>query len=217
MYNQAELAALTSNLSNDARVLYCLLLRVGVNKTTGTTPPFQYKQAIGLLNSYEKHYKLGREINELLQQLENCDLVELPGNLSFDQSLNGEVLILPLAITPQDDFAHYHQQFMPMSMQWQPAKALCEMLADLLGLIDSTFNDEDIGEFVAYWLGRPQSIFSQYQWNQKFIYSLKRKRTATDTNGIKKVGNQIVKSISSVEADDNARKLVEKYSQTKKI
>lgn len=216
MFNQAELQALKGPLSNEARVLYCLILKQHVNATTGATEPVNYKQCIELINQGGASLSLGREINQLLQVLEKSGLVELPGNLHFQQSLNGEVLLLPLAVTPKDDFAQYHQDFQPMKMNWQPSLPLCESLSRLLGIIDATYNEEDIGEFVAYWLGRPQSVFSQYQWNQKFMYSLKRKRTAPDTANVKKVGSQQVTSVSALEADDNARKLVEKYSQQKK-
>jgi DNA replication protein DnaT len=68
-----------------------------------------------------------------------------------------------------------------------------------------------LGEFVAYWMGRPQMQFSQFQWTQKFVFQLKQRRLANGISTSQKVGSQLVKPKASVEADDNAKKLVEKY------
>ena len=89
-------------------------------------------------------------------------------------------------------------------------------MASLLGIIDKTFDDNEVGEFIAYWLGRPSSVFSEFQWTQKFANNIKRKRLASGYAPTKVVGTQQVKVAAGIEADDNARKLVEKYAATKK-
>ena len=65
---------------------------------------------------------------------------------------------------------------------------------------------------MAYWLGRPEAVFSSYQWTQKFTYALKNRRTAKGYQATKKVGNQVVTVEPGIEADDNARQLVAKYA-----
>ena len=107
-----------------------------------------------------------------------------------------------------------------MHASWTPNKSLFEEMASLLGIIDKTYEDSDIGEFVAYWLGRPSSVFSEFQWTQKFANNIKRKRLASGygsaSTPTKIVGTQQVKVAAGIEADDNARKLVEKYAASKK-
>ena len=84
-------------------------------------------------------------------------------------------------------------------------------MATLLGLIDKEFDADDVGEFIAYWLGRPNTVFSHFQWTQKFAYAMRYKRLAAGGSPKARVGNQQVPVAAGIEADDNARKLVEKY------
>ena len=81
---------------------------------------------------------------------------------------------------------------------------------------DAEYNEEDVGEFIAYWLGRPNALFSEFQWTQKFAYTMKRKRVASGYEPTRKIGSQQVKVAPGIEADDNARKLVEKYATSTK-
>ncbi|BBO30063.1 hypothetical protein SAMN05216361_0918 [Marisediminitalea aggregata] len=213
MYTQAELNALTSPLSNDARVLYCLGLRPTVNTNTMVSAPLQYKSLLTLVNgnSNDGPFTRGRDINQLIEQLAQAGLVSLPESLSFEASLNGERLLLPLT-HEQPEYASLHQQRHAMHANWQPQTNVFNELANLIGLIDTHYEQEDTGEFVAYWLGRPEVVLSAYQWTQKFVHSLKTRRTAKGYQAVKKVGNQIVKVEAGIEADDNARKLVAKYA-----
>lgn len=219
---QAELAALQSPLSNDCRVLYLLGLRVSANSATTSTAPVDYKQLLNLLNgdNKEEPYQRGRQINSLIKQLEQVGLVSLPVDLDIEHTINGKSLLLPLITEPKSDFEQLHQRHCSMHASWTPNKSLFEEMASLLGIIDKTYEDNDIGEFVAYWLGRPSSVFSEFQWTQKFANNIKRKRLASGygsaSTPTKIVGTQQVKVAAGIEADDNARKLVEKYAASKK-
>ncbi len=219
MFTQAEYHALCAPLSNAARVLYSLGLRPTANLVTTASEPLNYKFILKLLNGDEPDpasYTRGRQINALLRQLEQAGLVALPQALSFEQSLNGKALLLPLCAQAQDDFAHLHRQHQPMKADWQPDKALFQQMSNLLGLIDKEFDDNDVGEFIAYWLGRPAAVFSHFQWTQKFTYAMRQKRLASGTPLKQQVGSQQVPVAPGLEADDNARKLVAKYSSQKK-
>lgn len=220
MFTEAEYHALTSSLSNDCRVLYCLGLRPTANSTTGITEPVNYKFLITLLNGNhqtEEKYTRGQQINSILTELEQQGLIALQGNITLSESLSGQRLLLPLFCQNQNDYTHLHRQHTAIHGRWRPDPALFTDMADLLGLIDRDFNDEDIGEFVAYWLGRPDAVYSHFQWTQKFAYAMKRKRTATPSyTTTKKAGTQQVPIAPGIEADDNARKLVEKYAAKKK-
>jgi hypothetical protein len=217
---QAEIAALQSPLSNECRVLYLLGLRVGANSATTSSSPIDYKQLLSLLNGDNKDepFQRGRQINSLLKQLEQVGLVAIPVKLDLEHTINGQTLLLPLMSAPASDFEQLHQRHNAMSASWQPNKALFEEIAALLGIIDKTYDDNDIGEFIAYWLGRPSSVFSEFQWTQKFANNIKRKRLAAGfgSTPTKVVGSQQVKVAAGIEADDNARKLVEKYAASKK-
>ncbi|AXR04895.1 DnaT-like ssDNA-binding domain-containing protein [Salinimonas sediminis] len=219
LFTQAEYHALCSGLSNDARVLYCLGLRPTANITTTASEPLNYKFMLSLLNGDQQQqapYSRGRQINSLLKLLEQAGLVALPQDLSFELSLNGKAILLPLCAQAQDDFAHLHRQHQPMKPSWQPDTALYKQMAGLLGLIDQVFDENDVGEFIAYWLGRPAAVFSHFQWTQKFAYAMRYKRLAGGSSPTQKVGSQSVPVAPGLEADDNARKLVEKYSSQKK-
>ncbi len=217
-FTQAELAALQSPLSNDCRVLYVLGLRLGANKATTSSSPIDYKQLLDLLNGDNKEspYQRGRQINSLIRQLEQIGLVALPYDMDLDHTINGKTLLLPLLSEPQSDFDQLHTRHSAMSTNWLPNKALFEEMATLLGIIDKTYDDNEVGEFKAYWLGRPSSVFSEFQWTQKFANNIKRKRLASGFGATKVIGTQQVKVAAGIEADDNAKKLVEKYAATKK-
>lgn len=213
--NDAELAALTSPLSNDARALYCLGLRPGANDKTGATAPLDYRVLLALLNADDKEqpFQRGRQINSLLKQLDAVGLVTVSNG--YEHSLNGEQLVLPLCKLEQSTFERLHETHSAMTGKWQPDDALYQELTSLMGVIDAEYDEQDVGEFVAYWLGRPEAVFSLFQWTQKFAYGIRKKRLAAGYVPTRRVGNQQTKVAAGVEADDNARKLVEKYATTK--
>lgn len=213
MFTQAEINALTAPLSNAARVLYCLGLRPSANKQTLMTAPLKYKPLLDLVNGDKSSeaYTRGREVNALLEELIQSGLVILPADLSTDESLNNKCIQLPL-LGHQNDYQPLHQQHLAMHRDWQPEKSVFDDIATLIGLIDKSYDDTDIGEFVVYWIGRPEAVFSSYQWTQKFTYALKNRRTAKGYQATKKVGSQTVKVEPGLEADDNAKQLVAKYA-----
>ena len=214
----AEHSALQSPLSNECRVLYLLGLRPTANSSTTATAPIDYKPLLELLNGDNKDmpFQRGRQINSLLKQLEQMGLIALPDTLDLEHSVNGKHLLLPLIAEAASEFDQLHQKHLSMSTSWTPNKGLFNEMASLLGIIDKTYDENDIGEFVAYWLGRPSSVFSEFQWTQKFANNIKRKRLASGYAPTQKVGTQQVKVAAGIEADDNARKLVEKYATSTK-
>ena len=210
--NPSELTLLQQDLSNDARALYCLGLRPGANSKDGLTSPLNYKQLLAMLNSKEEKFSLGRHINGLIKELVKIGLVELPDETSINRSFNGKQLILPCLVTASDQYTSLHLSWHNMTLDWQPDLNLFGDLGQLVGIIDKAFTTNELGEFVAYWMGRPQMQFSQYQWTQKFVFHIKQKRLASGVKVLQKVGNQLVEPKANLEVDENARKLVEKYS-----
>ena len=208
----AELIALKTRLSNEARALYCLILRPTANHQTGATSELNYKEIIALLNACEVKITLGRQVNKLIKELQQAGLVIIPESISIDKSLNKKRLSLPLLTIQDDQYQLLHKQRSSMISTWTPDADLFKELAQLVGLIDKEFNNDDVGDFVAYWLGRPESQFSQFQWTQKFVTQVKQRRLAKQTMPVKRVGSQLTTAKSGIEVDDNARKLVEKYA-----
>lgn len=212
--NNAELKALQRPLTNDARVLYMLGLRPGADEKTGKTKKINYRELLHLLNGSQDEgtYQRGRQINSLLKLLEQAGLLSLPADKDFEHTLNGVSLTLPLVVIDANAFERLHRHHEPMTKQWVPNHALYLEIAELLGIIDKHYDENDIGEFIAYWMGRPEAVFSLFQWTQKFTYAMRKKRLIDGYTLRRQVGHQHVSVEASVEADDNARKLVEKYN-----
>ncbi len=209
--NNAELDALSQTLSNPARVLYMLGLRPNANLQTGASDELAYKQFMQLLNGNEQLFTLGRQINTLLKELVNVGLIEIPVDCDINRSLNKKRVILPLTVVKQDSVERLHQTKTAMNIDWQPDEKLFFELAQLVGLIDKAFTPQETGDFVAYWLGRPDTKLSHFQWTQKFVSYLKQQRLAKMPTNKHQIGSQLTTPQSGVEIDDNARKLVEKY------
>ncbi|NCP65588.1 MAG: flavodoxin [Paraglaciecola sp.] len=211
--NLAEQAALQQSLSNEARVLYLLGLKPKVNGHNATTPPLNYKALLGLLNAKEEKFTLGRQLNSLIKELLNVGLVKFDQDVELNHSVNGKTLLLPLLQMKPDAYSKLHLEWYAMQLDWQPDHALLSDLAKLVGLIDYQYSTAELGDFVAYWLGRPESQFSQFQWTQKFVFNLKRQRLATGSGAAHRVGQQLVKQKAGIVADENAKNLVAKYSK----
>lgn len=210
--NQPELQALQGNLSNDARVLYCLGIRTLADHNTGVTSELNYKQLTDLLNSTEQKYTRGRQINRLIIELNNHGLVNFTNDIEPDKSFNKQKLLLPLLILPPDDYQNLHTQKQAMNRDWQPNTSLYEDLAKLVGIIEKEYYKDEVGEFVAYWMSRPEVVFSGFQWTHKFVLHIKKNRIAVGFKPAKQIATQAVQKKAELVTDDNTKKLVEKYS-----
>lgn len=218
MLTEAELTALQATVSNPARALYCVLLKPYSNARTYVTAPINYSACIQFLNNttdqhnIDSTYQRGRDINQLIAELIDVGLVTLPDQLDISQSIQGSCLSLPLAKT-QSTFDNLHNQRHAISLTWQPNLALFKQLAVLIGLTEQTYSQDEVGEFISFWLTRPNVIYSQFQWTQKFTYNIKQRRLS---NGSVSAIQRPLKPVAvapSIDADDNAQKLVAKYSK----
>ncbi|UAA38790.1 flavodoxin [Paraneptunicella aestuarii] len=210
--NEPELQALNGSISNDARVLYCLGIRPIADATTGITNELNYKQLTNLLNSTEEKYTRGRQINRLILELQNHGLVNFTSDIAEDKSFNKQKLLLPLMVLPEDDYHNLHHQKTGMNRDWKPNQSLYQDLAQLVGIIEKDYYKDEVGEFVAYWMGRPDSLFSQFQWTHKFVQHIKKNRLAIGYKPTQQLATQLVNKKAELISDDNTKKLVEKYS-----
>ena len=216
-FNQTEQTALIQPISNDARILYVLGLRPYANSVDGVTPALNYKLLLNMLNAKEEKFTLGRQINNLIKELLGVGLINFYQEVELSRSFNGKKLILPLMLVKPDDYAKLHLNWHNMTLDWIPNKDLLADLTKLVGIIDWEYSDNELGDFIAYWLGRPEANFSQFQWTQKFVFNLKQKRLARGVKTVHKVGNQIVTTKAAIVADENAKNLVAKYSAKSKV
>ena len=212
--NKAEQTALLQSLSNDARILYILGIRPTAEQTSGATSPLNYKSLLSILNTKEEKFTLGRQVNSLIKELLSVGLVNFQNEVELNHSFNGKTLILPLTTMKVDEYSKLHLNWHTMHLDWHPNKKLISDLAKLVGIIDYDYSTNELGDFIAYWLGRPESQFSEYQWTQKFVFNLKKMRLAHGFKNVQKVGQQIVHTKAGILADENAKNLVAKYSKT---
>jgi DNA replication protein DnaT len=212
--NKAEQTALIQALSNDARILYILGIKPTADQSSGATSPLNYKSLLCILNAKEEKYTLGRQVNSLIKELLTVGLVNFQNEVELNHSFNGKTLVLPLTTMKEDEYSRLHLNWHTMRLEWQPNQKLISDLAKLVGIIDYEFTKNELGDFIAYWLGRPESQFSEYQWTQKFVFNLKKMRLAHGFKNVQKVGQQIVQTKAGILADENAKNLVAKYSKT---
>ncbi|MDM5065414.1 DnaT-like ssDNA-binding domain-containing protein [Aeromonas salmonicida] len=143
-----------------------------------------------------------------------------------------------LQVEAQADSEHYHQcpfqlplltqkvrsplpeRPFQMHLQWRPDEEL-PALARLCGVIDASYNEEDLGEFIAYWLGRPEVFDSQHQWMLKFIRALKTRRYVRrqpmEAKGYQQVTSATVytgPSKRALEMMEEVKRLTEAKNQT---
>jgi DNA replication protein DnaT len=212
-FNKAEQTALQQPLSNDARVLYILGIKPTADESTGATTPLNYKSLLSILNTKEEKFTLGRQVNSLIKELLSVGLVNFQNEVELNHSFNGKTLDLPLTTMKVDEYSKLHLNWHTMHLDWLPNQKLISDLAKLVGIIDYNYTTSELGDFIAYWLGRPESQFSEYQWTQKFVFNLKKMRLAHGFKNVQKVGQQIVQTKAGILADDNAKNLVAKYSK----
>jgi len=215
-FNKAEQTALLQHLSNDARVLYILGIKPTASQSSGVTSPLNYKSMLSILNAKEESFTLGRQVNSLIKELLSVGLVNFVDEVELNHSFNGKTLSLPLTTMQVDEYSKLHLNWHSMHLDWLPNNKLITDLAKLLGIIDYDYTTSELGDFIAYWLGRPESQFSEYQWTQKFVFNLKKMRLAHGFKNVQKVGQQIVQTKAGIHADENAKNLVAKYSKTNK-
>ncbi|XOV80037.1 MAG: DnaT-like ssDNA-binding domain-containing protein [Aestuariibacter sp.] len=207
--NNTELDCLKQPISNAARVLYTLGLRPECDHLTGFTKPLNYKTLQDLLASGGDNLNTGREINSLIEELLQAGLITSPIDMS--QPLSGKQLLLPLARTHHQTHPDWHGQKTSMCNNWQPVSDIFSEICQLVGLIEKEYDQYALGEFIAYWMGRPEVQHTPYQWTQKFVLHLRHARTLYEADRKTTTGYQVTSKQAEVTLNENAKQLVEKY------
>lgn len=205
----AELDILNRTLSNNARVLYLLILRPGSHKATGVSQPLNFKLIKETLNAGGANISLGREINELLIELMSVGLISPLQEFQNNESLNGTQFRLNKMLEENEHDLHQHKT--KMTINWQPNESVFKEISQLVGLLQQDFSKEELGEFITWWIGKPDQQFSAWQWTQKFILHLRKSRQIKGYTATSVVGYQQIEKQPEVILDDNTRKLIDKY------
>ncbi|ALP40545.1 DnaT-like ssDNA-binding domain-containing protein [Aeromonas schubertii] len=172
----AEYQALSHpRLSHPAKTLYCLhLRRLWLEQQPRVLNYPQLGRALAVTDpaspsgfSYQVN---GRQLTLLLEELIAAGLLEAQAT---GEHFHSQPFILPLL--QQEAHSPLPQVPFPMHLEWRPDESM-PALARLCGVIDCSYSEEDLGEFIAYWLGRPEVFDNHHQWTLKFIRALKTRR-----------------------------------------
>lgn len=210
--NELELEALNTPLSNIARVLYCVYLRPQLRPGSQMVT-INNKAILNLINNKKEVITLGRQISTLVKELYNVGLVQFVEDIDFSKSLHNVSLSLPLSELPQSiENPSFHSQHKSMRFDWRPIESLFNDLCQLVGLIENTYSADELGEFIAYWLGRVDTQCTEYQWTQKLVIQLKQRRQRFPLSQQKSsAGHQYVTPSAGIVFDDNVKKLIDQY------
>ena len=164
-------------LSHPARTLYCLhLRRLAVQHQP---VPINYPE-LGRALAVEdpqvpggfSYQVTARQLTQLFDELIQAGLIQLQAATASSDHYHQQYVTLPLLISQVAPLA---QQAFAMHTEWQPDNQFTG-LCQLCGLIDPHYDEEERGEFIAYWLGRPERFSTQHQWMMKFVKMLKSRR-----------------------------------------
>ncbi len=217
--NELELTALQTPLSNLARVLYCLYLRpqlsLGKNAKQHLAR-INNKDILNLVNNKKTVLTMGRQVSALIQELHNVGLIDAGQQPDFSKSFHNKNISLPLTILPvlepSLENPEYHSKYTSMRLDWRPVQSIFADLCKLVGVIEHTYSADELGEFIAYWLGRIDSQCTEYQWTQKLVIHLKQRRQRLPLSQQKTAaGHQYVTPSAGIVFDDNVKKLIDEY------
>ena len=211
MLTDAEYAALLEVDSNAARILYVLGLRPNAHAVTGATQPIHYPSLCKIINTKDETFTQGRQINRLLKQLLKQGLIKLGTDQDIEYSLRDQRLVLPMMIVANEPYTELHTKRFGMHMQWLPDERLFSELAQIVGLLDKNYTQEDVGDFISYWMGRVDKQFSQFQWTQKFVLLRKTKMSQQPQATTQTVGYQTVTQNGKIQVDDKTKAFIERY------
>lgn len=210
--NELEIETLQTPLSNLARVLYCLYLRPQLRDSSHNVV-INNKAILALINNKKKVITMGRQVSALFKELHSVGLIEVAVGTDFSKSLHNQEIALPLTTLPQSlENPQFHSQHKSMRLDWRPIPLIFEDLCQLVGLIEKIYSADELGEFIAYWLGRIDTQCTEYQWTQKLVIHLKQRRQRLPLSEQKtKTGHQYVTPSAGIVFDDNVKQLINQY------
>ncbi|MGK4474224.1 DnaT-like ssDNA-binding domain-containing protein [Aeromonas molluscorum] len=214
----AEYSALAHpRLSHPARSLYSLQLRRLIMENQ--PPRLSYPElgrslaVVDPMDTSGFSYQVNaRQLTALFDELIEAGLLSIESPV---ESEHYHQCSFTLPLLNQRSRSPLPERPFQMHLHWRPDEEL-PALARLCGVIDASYSEEDLGEFIAYWLGRPEVFDSQHQWMLKFIRALKTRRYVrrpqTEVQGYQQVSPDPVSSGPSKRAQEmieQAKRLAE--------
>jgi hypothetical protein len=168
---------------------------------------------MALINNKKPVITMGRQISALFKELHSAGLIDLAQDTDFSKSLHNQQVSLPLTALPQSlENPQFHSQHKSMRLDWRPVQSIFEDLCQLVGVIEQTYSADELGEFIAYWLGRIDTMGTEYQWTQKLVIHLKQRRQRLPlAEQTAKAGHQYVTPSAGIVFDDNVKQLINQY------
>lgn len=152
----------------------------------------------------------GKQLTALFQELIETGLIQVEALSADEQHYHQKSIFLPLI---KKTTLPLKQQAFAMMIDWQPDDSFPQ-ICHLCGLIDTTYNSTELGEFVAYWIGQPDKYATQHQWMMKFVKMLKGQRYQKQT--IEPVGYQ-TQALAAETTQGPSPRAIEMMAQAKVI
>jgi hypothetical protein len=178
--NPAEYTQLCSpRLSHAARTLYYLYLRRQADQDGCVLISYpELGRAIAvedpLVPGGFRFQVTASGLTELFNELISAGLLELQTSAQRTGHYHHSRMNLPLIGSKQTALP-VPSGASPMTLDWRPDREF-ETLSKLCGLRSAIYDEDELGEFIAYWLGYPEKYATAHQWMLKFIRTLKARR-----------------------------------------
>ncbi len=215
----AEYALLSQpKLSHPARTLYWLLLRPACLRQADFQVNYpELGRALAVEDPSVPggfaYQVTARQLTELFDELIQAGLVTLPPDW---QGEHYHLCPIQLPLLPGENALPLPQAAFAMHADWRP-DAQFTNLARLCGLLDSQYAEEELGEFIAYWLGRPEQFANQHQWQLKFIKALKARRYPRRPAGEAQRDTQGYQRVTVDERQGPSTRALEMMAQAKQL
>ncbi len=153
-----------------------------------------------------------KQLTQLLNELIQVGLIKVCAPDIEKEHYHGKEITLPLLLESRP--IPVKQSAFALFPEWRPDDGFSN-LARMCGLIDIRYDETDLGEFIAYWLGHPERFETQHQWMLKFIKQLKSKRYRKPIQ--ETIGYQTAQSsvISQNEPSQRAQEMIARVEQLK--
>ncbi|MGL4207634.1 MAG: DnaT-like ssDNA-binding domain-containing protein [Aeromonadaceae bacterium] len=204
-------------LSHAARTLYTLHLRRQAQQHNGYVQVSypELGRALAVENpAYASGFSFqvnASQLTRLFQELIEANLLQLE-QAPQEEHYHGARFRLPLLLS-LSTVLPLPQAAQPMTPQWRPEPDFAT-LCQLCGLMETAYGEDELGEFIAYWLGRPEVFATPHQWMLKFIKALKAKRYIRKSP-TPSVGYQVVSSVP--ESQVPSQRALEMIAEAKRI
>lgn len=164
-------------LSHPARTLYILHLRKSGLQSQPVYPNYpDLGRALAVTDPSAPNgfsfQVTGKQLTHLFNELSVAGLINVEQLEDDENHFHLKPVFLPLL---NKSTLPIRQQAFAMYVTWKPDESF-QQLCQLCGLIDTHYNEAELGEFIAYWLGQPEKYSTQHQWMMKFIKMLKNQR-----------------------------------------